>query len=595
MFQVMQRSLRLMVTSSCLLGLPLFGYGEPALHWSLDATDAPGLSLKGNAKLLPGVKGESLGLDGASVIELEDSGAMGHDGDEFSLLVWVNPHSLHEGQQMIAAKNHYAAGEREWSLMIDKDRSFRLYVWQGEWLTVESATEPSAGHWHLVGLTRSKDVMTLYVDGQKAGEVQFRRPLSRTDAPVTLGGVIDDGKPRQTLLGALDDVSFFSRALTAPDMAESYHPVATKHPVSEPFALWESEEILPKASEIQVLEDAEIHVIKRWEPDVDGYRWLHGVALAWHKGKLFASFGHNVGEENTLTEEARFCVSEDGGRTWGPVRVMDVGTEADDLAISHGVFLSREDELWAFLGAFHETRKRVHTRAYTFEESTGAWTPKGVVIEGGFWPMQEPVRMENGNWILPGLVIAQDGKPAGVAISRGNDLTSWDMVRIPTGSGVGSMWGESAIFVDGPEIVNIARYGSKPRALVAVSGDYGRTWTPSVQSNLPMATSKPAAGVLRNGQRYLACTTTADSGGSRFPLTIAVSRPGEERLSKVFVVRHAEDPEGPGESHPRAALSYPYAIEHDGSLYVGYSNSGGRSGNQNSAELAIIPLASLEF
>jgi hypothetical protein len=85
-------------------------------------------------------------------------------------------------------------------------------------------------------------------------------------------------------------------------------------------------------------------------------------------------------------------------------------------------------------------------------------------------------------------------------------------------------------------------------------------------------------------------------------LTIAVSRPGETAFSKVFVIRHAEHPGGPGESHGKAALAYPCAIEHKGKLYVGYSNSGGGVGregkgrelwNNNSAELAIIPVEKL--
>mgnify|MGYP000433055587 CR=1 FL=1 len=52
-----------------------------------------------------------------------------------------------------------------------------------------------------------------------------------------------------------------------------------------------------------------------------------------------------------------------------------------------------------------------------------------------------------------------------------------------------------------------------------------------------------------------------------------------------------------------AALSYPYAVEHDGKLYVGYSNSGDKTTrdgtgrelwNNNSAELAIIPIEKLK-
>ena len=56
-------------------------------------------------------------------------------------------------------------------------------------------------------------------------------------------------------------------------------------------------------------------------------------------------------------------------------------------------------------------------------------------------------------------------------------------------------------------------------------------------SKLPMTTSKPIAGILSSGQRYLVCTTTADSGKRRSPLTIAVSRPGESLFSKIFVIR----------------------------------------------------------
>ena len=75
-------------------------------------------------------------------------------------------------------------------------------------------------------------------------------------------------------------------------------------------------------------------------------------------------------------------------------------------------------------------------------------------------------------------------------------------------------------------------------------------------------------------------------------------------LSKVFDIRHAEFPHGPGESHQGAALSYPYATEHEGKLYVGYSNSGDKSTrvgtgrelwNNNSAELAVIPIDQLRI
>lgn len=360
--------------------------------------------------------------------------------------------------------------------------------------------------------------------------------------------------------------------------------------------LWDARQPFPSSAAAPLVRGAEFFVIKRFEPEVDGYPWLHGVNLAWHRGKLYASFGHNRGKENTASEEARGRISHDGGRTWGEVFTIDAGTESDDLAVSHGVFLSHRGTLWAFHGAFHGKRERVHTRAYTLDEAGGRWRPQGVIIRDNFWPMEQPRRMADGNWILSGIcagpTTSGSVNPAAVAISRGDDFTRWDLVRIPTPPGI-NLWGESAVIVDGPRVTNIARYGEKAQALVALSGDFGRTWTASTPSDLPMTTSKPAAGTLSTGQRYLVCTTTADSGNRRSPLTIAVSRPGETRFSRVFTIRPAEFPAGPGESGPRAGLAYPCALEHEGKLYVGYSNSNGRAGNHNSAELAVIPLASL--
>jgi hypothetical protein len=73
-----------------------------------------------------------------------------------------------------------------------------------------------------------------------------------------------------------------------------------------------------------------------------------------------------------------------------------------------------------------------------------------------------------------------------------------------------------------------------------------------------------------------------------------MGRPGENGFRKIFCIRGSMCPESPGDSDPRANLSYPYAIEHDGALYVGFSNTGGRGGNDNSAELAVIPIKAMQ-
>ena len=380
--------------------------------------------------------------------------------------------------------------------------------------------------------------------------------------------------------------------------------MATLQAADEARVLWKRSATLPKAAEMPLLKGLRFSVIKRYEPQQDGYRFLHGVALAYHKGRLFASFAHNKGVENTDTEEARYCVSDDDGRTWSAVSTMDKGHEPG-ASVSHGVFLSHGGQLWAFHAAFAGFLGKLHTIAYVWDEARTTWEAKGTVVGDNFWPYQEPIKMDDGNWIMSGFRVGVTGEenkqPAAVAISHGDDLMRWDVVPIHAQPSK-DLWGESTVFVNGRHVVNISRFGAEAKALMAVSEDYGRTWSESLPANLPMTTSKPFAGTLSTGQHYLIGTTTADTGKRRSPLTIAVTRPGENEFSQVFIIRHADFAEGPGESHKNAALAYPYAIEHDGYLYVGYSNNGGNVGrtgtereiaNNNSAELAVIPIANL--
>jgi hypothetical protein len=313
----------------------------------------------------------------------------------------------------------------------------------------------------------------------------------------------------------------------------------------------------------------------------------------------------------------------DGGRTWSDVFTIDAGHvtkglegksfhdmrkldeqgvhPGENVGVSSGVLLSHDGNLWSFNGAFgHTIHYNHHVRAYKLNEEDQTWTYMGRMLDN-FWPLHAPLRMTDGNWIMAGVHTPGNGREAAVAISHGDNLLQWDLVVIPKVDT--AMWGESGVILNGSRVLSIARSGpAVASALLAVSDDYGRTWTPSEPSNMPMASVKPCIGTLSTGQHYLISTTTANSGNRRAPLTIALTRSGEEVFSKIWVIRHAVFQEGPGESHPGANLSYPYAVEHDGYLYVSYSNSGdpairvgeGRErANNNSAELAIIPVESL--
>ncbi len=574
-------------------------------HWSFDKGDGArvedvsesGLhgTLQGKPQAAEGVIGRSLRLDGErDLLTVRDATALDFSAATFSVSAWANVYALDRGQQMIVAKNVYSADQREWGLMVDRDDHFRFYLHHEGWKTLESRTVPVPGRWYHVAVAVDAGTGRLYVNGRLEDEGRLGPAVPNTAAPLTIGGVNDGGRLWQMWCGALDEVRLYTRAISTAEVQAMADRETTPHDVPKPVApytLWNGD-AMPKSADVPVLDGVEFSVIKPHEPEKDGGNWLLGVGLAWHKGKLYASYGFNTGSENTATEQAHVRASRDGGKTWGEVVVVDAGQ--DNLGVSHGVFLSHQDQLWAFHGAFYDRFQRTHTRAYVLDEASGNWQPQGVVVGDGFWPMQEPLKMNDGNWIMAGARVpfgyqGMEGCLPAVAVSHGDDLTRWDLVVIPTRPGVRRVWGESTVIVDGPKILNISRWGRRARALAAVSDDFGRTWTLSGPSNLPMATSKPYAGRLSTGQNYLVCTTTADSGGRRSPLTIAVSRPGEEAFSRVFVIRHAVFPDGPGPSNPQAALCYPYAVEHAGKLYVGYAVK-----NYQTAEMAVIPVDRLK-
>ncbi len=564
-----------------------------AAQWSLDTPKDETLVAHGVVQDAPGVSQQSLVLDGLSVIELKNSAALNGAEGSFTFSAWLNPYALNAGQQVIAGKNRYSRNERQWSLTLETDGRLKAYLQQGGWATISSPEALQAGRWYLATLTVRADKAALYLNGKAAGEVALKQPVRPTQAPITLGGIFDNNRPIQCFEGAVDEARYEPRTLSAEEVATSYQPVTATHvpkPLGSDTPLWDERNVLPKSADLPTVQGAEFYVLKQKAPDVDGAKWTLGVGLAWHKGRLYASYGYNKGDENTPTEEAHVRVSQDGGKTWGPPVVMDHGE--GNLGVSHGVFLSQGGRLWAYMGAFYDNFQRTHTRAYVLDETTGQWQTKGMVIGEGFWPMQEPQKMDDGNWIISGIRTAKgyalSGDPPAVAISHGDDLTKWDLVVLPVDPRLRSVWGESTVIVKGRQITNLSRFGGKPLALISTSEDYGRTWSTSLPSNLPMATSKPYAGTLSTGQRYLVCTTTADTGGKRSPLTIAVSRPGEAIFSKVFVIRRSVFPGSPGVSSERAEFSYPYAIEHEGKLYVGYTHK-----SHVANELAVIPVASL--
>jgi hypothetical protein len=361
-------------------------------------------------------------------------------------------------------------------------------------------------------------------------------------------------------------------------------------------SLWKEGAHFPAAKELEIPESTIVQTIKKHNHKADGFGFTHGVAIVQYNGLLYASWAANREAENTQTELLRGSIFRNG--VWSPAEIW---LESKKEAISHGAFFVIDGTLWGFFPHFTGMREQLRTHIYQWDEKADSFQEAGLFPEAPFWPLTKPQKMSNGNYIMTGCWVGGSWNstfnPPAVAISKGSDMLKWRVIRIPKPEDM-ILWGESTVVVDKNHITLISRScDTRPVALVSVSSDCGESWSLLDASNLPMCDSKPYAGTLSTGRRYLVATTCADGGAGRYPLTIALSEPGEKEYSKVLVIRrHNPDSDRPMNIDDVMAVSYPYAIELEHKLYVTYSQAivrKGISANDNNIELAIIPIESL--
>ena len=345
------------------------------------------------------------------------------------------------------------------------------------------------------------------------------------------------------------------------------------------YRLWKDDNP-PSKKDVPFVKGVELYTVHDGEAAKDAYWWLKGASIHPFKGTLFASFGHNDDhQENTYKEVLRGRRSTDGGKTWSPIETIGAGLENE--ANSHAVYYERDGQLWLlaprFSGRGGKWLGKLETEAFLLDEKTGKWESKGIVCDDN-WPMTPPVRMQNGDWIMGGL---DKNFHASVAISKQGDPLHWEKVAIPRASG--QIYSETSVLVDGDEVVAIMRNETKPMAAVSISRDCGKTWSVAGPSNLPMAVAQPFAGMLSDGRRFL-----VHNQGNRDTLLIALSEPGEKYFSKLLrIADHTKSGNPPRKVH---SLAYPYAVEHEGKLYVIYHARGGHKFN---AHLAVLPIENL--
>ena len=362
-------------------------------------------------------------------------------------------------------------------------------------------------------------------------------------------------------------------------------PAATGAPESSPGILWDpSAPVIHRNNQVEPagLRRVTVHLAVKGE-----YQFLSGPCIIAHKGRLFNCWSNSPRTEDPDRECLRGRWSADGGLTWGPVQVV-AGNATPQSSYGHGTLISSDGVLRVFAARFLPRTAAgmvVNMEAVVYDDAADRWDLQGTVAEK-FWAMNVPQRRPGGGWILGGEYGIYPGQWPAVAVFDSLDSKHWQTINIPLQydrkkDDKPPYAMETTLWVTSSEVTALMRNPYRDIALLSSSRDGGKSWSPVVESNFPMAEERAYSGTLSTGQRYL--LTNCDN---RQNLLLAVGKPGATTLSKSWIVRKGLVPaHWPRGEQP--GWTYPTVTENDGKLYITYAAA------REDCEMAIVPVASL--
>ena len=330
------------------------------------------------------------------------------------------------------------------------------------------------------------------------------------------------------------------------------------------------------------------------------YQFLHGVHPVEYHGRLFVFWARNEGRENSITEFTEYHYRTEDG--WFPPLdkpAIRMPSE-ENYGHSHGAPFVHGGKLYYLrprlqgLGDAPFTAKGTQmirflglcSQLLVWHEEEDAWETLDVLIPD-FLPTGQPQKTAEGNYVVAGVDATFH---AVVAMSKGDDVTSWYLRWLRNDD---EAYVETDVVVQENTVLALMRneaVGVRPTpdgVPVAISEDGGRTFRYD-WSNLPMSPSKPGCGRLSDGRPFFLFSYERGAKRGRRNIYLGVGEPGGLSMTKVYLLDDGTD---------QRCLAYPYGIEHDGKLYVGYSSTSigvpDRGGNPNDTMLAAVPVAAL--
>lgn len=557
---------------------------------------AVGKATANTSRIDTGYRENGVYLNGKNIVRSDYSIDVSKD---FAVSLYFYAEKLAAADQVVFGQANYGTGQREFAMYITSNGNLRLNAWvNGAWKSA-IVGEISEGRWYHFALSVSEGVATGWLNGFEAFRTDISDITANTGAVFTVGGVVNNTGIYQMFDGYFDEVRVYGRALSEEEIWQSLQDDIGK---TEREVQHMADESI--YSTLKTIPGTEVDFISIQKSDLNGYKWQHGGAIAFYDGKFFAVWGRNKGEENTAGEEC-VCYTSEDGINWEYNATL--GDAVEGFGYSHGSIFVVDDTLYVmapfYAGSDGASSVGIHfkelvMRGFEYDRETG-WKPLDFETPD-FWPLQQPQKMADGNYIMAG--VDGDWRSA-VAVSDGNDMTSWKVIKIPQ---LATGFTESNLVVEGDTVTIYMRNqkafdAEKVTIGVSYSKDCGKTWTIAQETDMSACTSKPCVGTLSTGERYLITNSLRGANNSRNTLTIALTAEGGEVFERLYVIRDMAIPDSLKEAYSdmpnglNTSLSYPFAMEKDGKLYVIYSSYAyPGTTNYNNIELAIIDLSYFE-
>jgi hypothetical protein len=305
----------------------------------------------------------------------------------------------------------------------------------------------------------------------------------------------------------------------------------------------------------------------------DDFQFLHESSIIYHRNRFFIAWNNSHKAESEKGTVVRWISSDDDFASWSAPACLAPPLNHETTIWESCQLLSLGDELWAFAGQVHSQPRSLEESGgrmvvFRFNDSTRKWQEQGQVE--GFHPLSRPQLTCEGKWAMGGQFNLAQPR---VAVSRGNDLSKWDVSEIPSAPEDRISFAETSLIV-GDSIITAYVRSDTTAAHVSESCDGGRNWSKLRISNLPMSSSKICAGVFSTGQRYLAFNMKPESPETlgRDVLAVAVGSPGESLFRKIINIRNGKAPKARVSGFGKIEQwSYPSVLEHNRKVYITYS------------------------